>query len=156
MAVLLFYPAFPNRHSLYDQLFRAVWHFLPMVDHLERIVFPYSGDDFQHVDVEEILSRADAYLPDDFDPAIAGCANKFSNKVEIIHESKATSAIPDLKGIVVWNTSSPSTVTKAQALAKNAGADVVLVDPERVQQETLEIVRFAYSLWSQEELSALV
>ncbi len=64
--------------------------------------------------------------------------------------------IDDLKGIIVWNTSDPTGVTQAQNLAKQAEAQVVLADPNRNQQETLETIRFAYSLWEQEELSTFV
>ena len=56
MTALLIYPAFKDRASFYDQLFRAVWHFLPMAGRIHQMVFLYTGEDYQEIDVNEILT----------------------------------------------------------------------------------------------------
>jgi len=156
MATILFYPAFPDRVSLYDQLYRAIWHFSPMADRITRFVFPYSGDDLALIDIENCLAFAQPFINNDFDSSIADIAPKFSGRVSVKPAISAYEDLSNLTAIFVWNTSHPSTVREAQDLAQKCKVDVVLLDPKTVQQETLEVIRFAYSLWTHAELSALV
>ena len=74
----------------------------------------------------------------------------------VLQQDNYPQNIDELKGIVIWDTSSPSYVAQAQNLAKQSEAQVVLADPNRNQQETLETIRFAYSLWEQDELGTFV
>lgn len=83
MAEILFYPPFPNRPVLFDQLFRAVCHFLPALEKFDRLVFPYAGDDFALLDVAQVLAMAKIYMSRDFDPAIADLAPRYEGKIEI-------------------------------------------------------------------------
>ena len=53
MANILFFPALPSRPYLLDQLFRAIWHFLPALTKVDRLIFPYSGDDFALLDADQ-------------------------------------------------------------------------------------------------------
>jgi hypothetical protein len=156
MASVFFYPAFSNREALCDQLFRMVWHFLPMVDRLESVVFAYAGDDRDAIQVDDILDSPQSDLSPDFDPAIADYAKRYIGRVKLGAPSEIGNDLGDLKGIIVWDTSEPAAVSEAQALAQKAEAEVVLVDPNLIQQETLEIIRFAYSLWPRKDLEALV
>lgn len=80
----------------------------------------------------------------------------FCKKILISLGKEVKDGISNLKGVIVWNTSNPLVAVEAQTLAKGAGAEVILADPVQAQQETLEIIRFAYSLWNNEELSDLV
>lgn len=156
MATILFYPAFPDRASLYDQLFRAVWHFSPMVERITQLVFPYGGDDKALIDVDQSLSRAKLFLSKDFDPHIAEIAPEYQARVTISDPHERLDDLSDVKGILVWDSSDPATMRNAQTMAKSYGAEVVHVDPKRAQQETLNVIRFAYTLWTAEELSGLV
>lgn len=153
MATLLFYPAFPDPQSMMDQVFRTIWHFAPMADRLDSIVLPYGGD-AADIDIESVLTNPASHLSPDFDPDIAHLAIKFNGKFEV--SDSAVSDMRDLAGVLVWNTSDAASVQAAQRLARNHKADVVLVDPLRRQQETLETIRFAYSLWTTDELTSLV
>ena len=156
MSSLLFQPAFPNLEALCDQLFRTVWHFLPMVNHLESVVFTYSGEDFDSIKIEDIIQNPQEYISKDFDPAICHYAKRFAGKIFLRKAGTETAGIVGLKGIIVWDASDSASVSASQAMANSAGADVVLASPNLVQQETLEIIRFAYSLWPQSELESMV
>ncbi len=160
MADLLFYPPFPNRHLLFDQLFRGVWHFLPALDKLGRLIFPYSGDDFALLDVDQTLDMARVFLSRDLDPAIAGHAPKYAGKIALPQTKSRAPAdyardYPALKGVIVWSCDAAS-VAEAHAIAAATGAEAVMADPLQVQQETLLTMRFVYKLFSQEELGELV
>ncbi len=160
MADILFYPPFPNRHLLFDQLFRAVWHFLPALAKVNRLVFPYAGDDFALLDVSQTLDMAKVFLSRDLDPAIADHAPKYAGKIALTQATGRApadyaAAYPNLKGVIVWSCDAAS-VAEAHAIAAATGAEAVMADPYQVQQETLLTMRFVYKLFSQEELGALV
>src|SRR5437763_381168 len=84
MADILFFPPFPNRPQLFDQLFRSIWHFLPALPKLGRLIFPYAGDDFALLDTGQILEMARIYMSRDLDPAIATYAPRFAGKIAIV------------------------------------------------------------------------
>jgi len=155
MADILFYPPFPSRPHLLDQLFRAVWHFVPAVSKLDRLVFPYSGDDHALIDASQILSMARVFLNRDFDPGIADFAPRYEGKIEIPATKTFDLARYRLKGIIVWHVDD-QTVAEARRIAAQTGAEVVLADPTAIQQETLLVIRFAYSLFENSELEQLV
>ena len=158
MADILFYPPFPNRPRLFDQLFRAVWHFLPALAKVDRLIFPYAGDDFALLDTTQILDMARVYISRDLDPAIADHAPKYAGKIELKHSKSsdpADYATPNLKGVIVWSCDA-ATVAAAHAIAAATGAEVVMADPFQVQQETLLQMRFVYKLFGQDELMTLV
>ena len=160
MADILFYPPFPNRHLLFDQLFRGAWHFLPALEKLGRLIFPYAGDDFALLDVGQTLDMAKVFLSRDLDPDIAGHAPKYHGKVALAQtKSRApadyAAAYPRLAGVIVWSCDAAS-VAEAHAIAAATGAEAVMADPLQVQQETLLTMRFVYKLFSQDELGALV
>ena len=160
MADILFYPPLPSRPLLFDQLFRSVWHFLPALTKVGRLIFPYAGDDFALLDAGQILDMARIYISRDLDPAIADHAPKYADKIVLAQtKSRApadySAAYPHLKGIIVWSCDA-ATVAAAHAIADATGAEVVLADPFTVQQEALLLMRFVYKLFSQEELGALV
>jgi hypothetical protein len=162
MADILFYPPFPSRPQLFDQLFRSVWHFLPALKKINRLIFPYSGDDFALLDTRQTLSMAQLYLSRDFDPAIADYAPRFMDTISIVadgvfdpsHYTKAQ--YPNLKGVIVWHVSDASAVAAARQIAALTGAELVWADPVAVQQETLGVIRFIYQLFPQAELERLV
>lgn len=156
MATILFYPAFPDRASFFDQLYRAVWHFSPMVDRVDQFIFPFGGDDKPLVDANQCLDNAAQFLSKDFDPYIAEIAPKYKGRISIADKDVQDEKFDNLRGVLVWDSSDPQTVREAQALASSYGAEVVVIDPIRAQQETLNVIRFAYSLWTHEELGALV
>jgi hypothetical protein len=162
MADILFYPPFPTRPALFDQLFRSVWHCLPLLQKLGRVIFPYSGDDFALLDADQILSNAKVYLSRDFDPAIADYAPRFSGKIALLHDaaldpsSYTKARYPDLKGIIVWYTADDRAVAVARRIAAQTGAELVWADPHTVQQETLSVIRFVYKFFAQSELEKLV
>lgn len=156
MATILYYPAFPDRTSFYDQLYRAIWHFSPMVDRLTSLVFPYSGDDLVQIDVGACLSPDTPFISEDFDPAITNIGPKFSGLVNVRANSESYEDLERVDAILVWNMAKPSIVSEAQQLGHRYNAEVVLIDPIRVQQETLDAIRFAYSLWTADELKQLV
>lgn len=156
MATILFYPAFPDKASFFDQLYRAIWHFSPVVDRVDQFIFPYDGDDKLRADIDQCLYNASRFLSKDFDPYIAEVAPKYKGRISLTKRNVRAEEIDALKGILVWDSSNPDTLREAQALASAYGAEVVVSDPVRTQQETLNVIRFAYSLWTHEELSALV
>jgi hypothetical protein len=162
MADVLFYPPFPNRPLLFDQLFRSVWHFLPACDKIERLIFPYAGDDFGLLDTPQILGMARLYLSRDFDPAIANYAPRFEDKIDIVADgaldpSRYTKAVcPDLKGIIVWRVDDAAAVAAARKIAAQTGAELIWADPTAVQQETLSVIRFGYKFFAQVEMEKMV
>jgi hypothetical protein len=162
MADVLFYPPFPSRPALFDQLFRSIWHFLPALPKVKRLIFPYGGDDYALLDMGQILSMAKIYLSRDFDPAIATYAPRFDGKITLAEERAldparyTKAAYPNLKGIIVWHVGNDQAVIAARQIAAQTGAELVWADPTAVQQETLSTIRFSYKLFSQEELGALV
>lgn len=161
MANVLFLPALPNRPLLLDQLFRAVWHFLPALKKLDRLIFPYAGDDFALLDADQILNAARAYMSRDFDPAIAGYAPRFLGKVQFLSTNASglgdiAGRLPPLKTVIVWNLSDGRFAAEAKAIASRDNADVVFADPAVVQQETLLTLRGVHKLFEQSELHDLV
>ena len=162
MADVLFYPPFPSRPQLFDQLFRAVWHFLPALPKFKRLIFPYGGDDYGLLDMGQILSMARLYLSRDFDPAIAGYAPRYGDKILLSEDrtldpSRYTkAAYPNLKGVIVWHVGDAQAVTAARQIAAQTGAELIWADPAAVQQETLSVIRFAYKLFPQSDLESLV
>lgn len=131
MADILFYPPFPSRRLLFDQLFRHVWHFLPAVEKIGRLIFPYAGDDFALLDPGQILTMARIYLNRDFDPAIADYAPLFEGKVVLqpdreLEPAQYTKAkYPNLKGVIVWHIGDPGAVAAARKTADQTGAELV-------------------------------
>ena len=162
MPDVLFFPPLPDRERLLDQLFRSVWHFLPALPKLGKLIFPYSGADFPLLEISQILSMATVYLDRDFDPAIADYAPLYSGKIEIpethdLHLSDVDIAcFHDLKGVIVWNTNDAQVVAAAKHIAARTGAELIWADPSTVQQETLVVVRFVYQFFQQSELENLV
>jgi hypothetical protein len=156
MAHILFYPAFPDLESLYDQLYRSIWHFSPMVDRIEKITFAFSGPAVDLPDAGQCLLSASTRISPDFDPAIVDFARDFLGRISIIHEHDQTNMGDSVNAIFVWDAAVKQTVKDAQSLGQAQKADVVVVDPNSVQQETLTVIKFAYSLWSIEELNTLV
>ncbi len=162
MADILFYPPFPNRPALFDHVFRSVWHFLPALEKFGRLIFPYGGDDFALLDTAQMLAMARIYLSRDLDPAIAGYAPRFDGKIaltperDLNPESYTAARYPNLKGVIVWHMGDAQAVAAARQIAKQTGAELVWADPAAVQQETLLTIRFAYQLFAQSELEALV
>jgi len=154
MPNLLFYPAFQDSKQLFDQVFRTIWHFAPMADRLDRIVLPYRGDDELEVQLEPAISNAGKYMSADFEAGIADFAGRFKNTFQLCGPDDLD--VSDLAGVLVWDTSDSADVRRAQDIAREGKAEVVLVDPLRRQQETLETIRFAYSLWNSNELATLV
>lgn len=159
MANVLFFPALPTRPLLLDQVFRSVWHFLPALKKLDRLIFPYSGDDFALLDADEILNAARVYLSRDFDPAIVDYAPRFCGKVQFLSSRTGDLSdvdLPVLKTVVVWNLSDGRIAAVARQIADRYGAEVVLADPAVVQQETLLTLRGVHKLFEQRELGELV
>jgi len=161
MANILFFPALPSRPHLLDQLFRAVWHFLPALTKVDRLIFPYSGDDFALLDADQILSAARVFLSRDFDPAIADYAPRYQGKIQFvptktIDVSDATAQLPPLSTVIVWNLSDGRFAAIAKTIADRSSADLVLADAEVVQQETLLTLRGVHKLFEQKELHGWV
>ena len=161
MANILFFPALPSRPYLLDQLFRAIWHFLPALTKVDRLIFPYSGDDFALLDADQILSAARAFLSRDFDPAIADYAPRYLGKIQFlatktINASDVGEQLPPLSTVIVWNLSDGRYAAAAKAIADRNGAQLVMADPAVVQQETLLTLRGVYQLFEQNELHAWV
>lgn len=162
MPDVLFYPPFPNRPLLFDQLFRSVWHFLPAAEKVARLVFPYGGDDFALLDAAQTLAMARVYLNRDFDPAIADYAPRFAGKVSLIEDRAIDPApytkarYPDLKGIIVWHVGDAGVVAAARQIAAQTGAEIIWADPNTVQQETLQTMRFVYKFFAHSEMEAMV
>jgi len=162
MADVLFYPPFPNRPLLFDQLFRSVWHFLPALEKIGRLIFPYSGADFALLDTPQILGMARLYLNRDFDPAIADYAPRFEDKVDIIADGSldpsryTKNTCPNLKGVIVWHVGDAAAVAAARQIAAQTGAELIWADPTVVQQETLSVIRFSYKFFAQAEMEKMV
>src|SRR5690348_13805928 len=102
MAEILFYPSFPTRPQLYDQLYRSLWNLLPAVDLIDRLIFPYSGDDLALLDADQAIDMADVLMSRDFDPAIAAYAPRWRGKIAFVRPGDI--APKKLKGVIVWNT----------------------------------------------------
>jgi hypothetical protein len=152
MADILFYPPFPDRPRLYDQLYRALWNLLPARERIGRVIFPYAGEDFALLDAGQALDMAQVFMSRDFDPAIADHAPDYAGKIAFVPAAEAETISGPLKGIVVWSTADAEALAKARAIAARTGATLVFVDPETVQQETLEIIGFVYKLFAADEL----
>jgi hypothetical protein len=157
MADILFYPPFPARPALFDQLYRTIWNFLPAIDRIGRMIFPYAGDDFALLDAEQSLTMANVFLARHFDPAIAGYATEYSGKISFVADPEGDPAryTAPLRGVIVWSGSDARAVSRAQAIAQQTGAEVIYADPLMVQQETLAIIAFVYKLFSGAELGQL-
>jgi hypothetical protein len=162
MSDILFYPPFPTRPHLFDQLFRSIWHFLPALKKIDRLLFPYAGDDFALLDVEQVLGMAKIYLNRDFDPTIAIYAPRYTGKVAIFADQELNPAAytketyPGLKGVIVWHVGDAAAVAAARQIAAQTGAELVWADPATVQQETLSVIRFGYKLFEQSEMRQMV
>jgi hypothetical protein len=158
MADILFWPPFPNRDSLHDQLFRSLWHFLPYASRIERLIFPYSGDDFLLIDAAQLVDLAKVFLGRDYDPAIADYAKKFAGKIKIVshRDGVPLDATRRLHGLVVWNVASAPLNAAAREMAEATGCQVAWVDPQHVPQETIEIIRFALGLLTKDEIDAML
>jgi hypothetical protein len=162
MPNVLFFPPLPDRAHLLDQLFRSIWHFLPALNKLGKLVFPYSGEDFPLLNISQILSMARVYLDRDFDPAIADYAALYEGKIELIEARDLSLSnigaedIQDLKGVIVWNAGNEHIVAAAKRIAAKTGAELIWADPSTVHQETLATIRFVYQLFEQCELEQLV
>jgi hypothetical protein len=158
MADVLFWPPFPSRDRLFDQLFRSIWHFLPALAKFGRLVFPYAGDDVRLLDAEQILGMAKVYLGRDFDPAIADYAPRFSGKVAIAPDAQGDPAnyAGPYAGLVVWYAGDATLNAAARAIAERAGCEIVWADPDLVQQETLQLIRFVFTLFPKPEIDALL
>tara|TARA_R110000868_G_scaffold10726_2_gene52089 strand:+ start:759 stop:2000 length:1242 start_codon:yes stop_codon:yes gene_type:complete len=161
MSDVLFFPPLPDRSRLLDQLFRSVWHFLPAVDKLGVLIYPYAGDDFALLDSKQILSMAKAYLSRDFDPAIADYAQLYEQKVVFLKAPELDISPhilthgQNLKGIIVWDVSNEHVVSAAKKIAEQTGAELIWADPFAVHQETLVVIRFVYQFFAQSELECL-
>ena len=156
MADILFYPPFPDRPQLYDQFYRTLWNFLPALDRLGQVIFPYGGDDFALLDVDQALDMAKVFMSRDFDPAIADYAPRYVGKVAFVPAAAAKAHAAPLKGIIVWSTANPEHLAEAQVIAARTGAEVVFADPETVQQETLEVISFVYRLFPEDALHKML
>ena len=156
MAHILFYPAFPDLESLYDQLYRSIWHFSPMASRIDKMTFTFSGPAADLPDADQCLLSASSRISPDFDPDIVRFAPDFLGRISIIHEDAPSKAGDSVKAIFVWDAAVKQTVKDAQSLGQAQKADVVVIDPNSVQQETLAVIKFAYTLWSIEELNNLV
>ena len=156
MADILFYPPFPDRPRLYDQFYRSLWNFLPALDRLGELIFPYGGDDFALLDVAQALDMAKVFMSRDFDPAISDYAPRYAGKVQFVTADAAKAHTTPLKGIIVWSTANPEHLAEAQAIAARTGAEVVFADPETVQQETLEVISFVYRLFPDDALHKML
>ena len=108
------------------------------------------------------MSMAKVYLNRDFDPAIADYAPRFSGKIALIEDRAIDPApytkarYPDLKTLIVWHVSDAGVVAAARQIAAQTGAEIIWADPNTVQQETLQTMRFVYKLFAQSEMEALV
>lgn len=110
----------------------------------------------------QILNMARLYLSRDFDPAIADYAPRFAGKIDLVAEAGINPAAytkkshPDLKGVVVWHVGNAEIVAAARQIADQTGAELIWADPGAVQQETLSIIRFIYTLFSQIKMGRMV
>ncbi|MBM3515815.1 MAG: hypothetical protein FJX59_19185 [Alphaproteobacteria bacterium] len=158
MPDILFWPPLPTRAQLADQLFRSVWHFLPALKKFDRLVFPYAGEDFPLLDVDQMLAMAQIYLSRDLDPAIADHAPKFAGKIAVIEDAAADPAryTGPLAGVIVWHTGEASLNAAARAIADRTGAELVWADIATIQQETLQLIRFVFTLFPKKEIDELL
>jgi len=157
MADILFYPPFPARPQLLDQLYRTVWNFLPAIDRIGKLIFPYAGGDFALLDAEQYLAMADPYLSRDFDPAIARYAPRYSGKVAIVADPTGDPSryTAPLRAVIVWSGADARAVAAARTIAQRTGAEVLYADPLTVQQETLATIAFVFRLFGEEDLKRL-
>jgi hypothetical protein len=158
MADILFWPPLPNRELLYGQLFRAVWHFLPFIDRIQRIVFPYAGEDYRLLDADQILDMANVYLSRDYDPAIATYAPRFKGKIALVpyDPEKAPEAGLNLYGVVVWHADHAALNAEANSIVARTGCEIGWLDPAYVQQETLGMITLALGLLPKPEIDKLL
>jgi len=158
MADVLFYPPFPGRRQLFDQLYRSIWNFLPALSRIGRLIFPYAGDDFALLDADQALHMAQVYMSRDFDPAIADYAPRYAGKIAIVDDDGADPSKYNtpLKGIIVWSTQNPAVVAAAHAIAARTGAEVIHADPVMVQQETLQVIAFVYKMFAADEIGRML
>ena len=158
MADILFWPPLPTRAQLCDQLFRSVWHFLPAAGKFDRLIFPYAGEDFILLDAGQLIDMAAVYLSRDMDPAIAEHAQRFAGKIAIVPDKIGDPSAYQgpLAGVIVWHTGEASLNAAARAIATQSGAELVWADIETVQQETLQLIRFAFTLFPKAEIDTLL
>lgn len=158
MPDILFWPPLPTRGQLADQLFRSVWHFLPALTKFDRLVFPYAGDDFPLLDAEQMIAMARVYMSRDLDPAIADLAPKFAGKIALTEDRVADPARyrEPLAGVIVWHTGVASLNASAGEIASRTGAELVWADKDAIQQETLQIIRFVFTLFTKKEIDDLL
>jgi hypothetical protein len=158
LADILFWPPLPTRAQLCDQLFRSVWHFLPALKKFDRLVFPYAGEDVMLLEAGQLIEMAAIYLGRDLDPAIAEHARKFAGKVVLVADKSGDpAAYPGpYAGIIVWHTGEAPLNAAAREIASRTGAELVWADIETVQQETLQLIRFAFTLYPKAEIDALL
>ncbi|MBL8645381.1 MAG: hypothetical protein JNK21_15720 [Rhodospirillaceae bacterium] len=158
MADILFWPPFPTRERFHDQLFRSVWHFLPFITKFDRLIFPYAGDDFLLLDVDQVLNIAKVFLGKDYDPAIGDYAQRFRGKVQVVQCAGALplEATANLHGIVVWYAGSAELNAVPNEIAARTGCETCWADPTLVQQETLGLIKFALSLSTKDEIDRLL
>ncbi|MBL8631547.1 MAG: hypothetical protein JNM81_18070 [Rhodospirillaceae bacterium] len=158
MADILFWPPFPTRECLHDQLFRSVWHFLPFLTKFDRLIFPYAGEDYMLLDLDQVLNIPKVFLGKDYDPAIADYAPRFQGKVKL---AQYTNALPpeltaNLRGVVVWYAGSAELNAVPNDLAARTGCEICWADPQLVQQETLGLIKFALGLSLKDEIDRLL
>lgn len=158
MADILFWPPFPSRERFHDQLFRSIWHFLPFLNKFDRLIFPYAGDDYLLLDIDQVLNIAKVFLGKDYDPAIADYAQRFHGKAKLVHYTNALppEATTNLAGIVVWHAGSPDLNAVPHEIAARTGCEICWADPNLVQQETLGLIKFALGLSSKDEIDKLL
>lgn len=158
MADILFWPPFPSREPLHDQIFRSVWHFLPFLNRFDRLIFPYSGDDYLLLDIDQVLNIAKVFLGRDFDPAVGDYATRFHGKIQLTQCTNGLlpASLTKLHGIVVWHAQSAELNAVARDISARTGCDIVWADPNLVQQETLGLIKFALALLPKEEIDKLL
>jgi hypothetical protein len=158
MADILFWPPFPSRERFYAQVFRAVWHFLPFIDRIERIVFPYAGEDYALLDADQTLDMARVFLSRDYDPAIADYAPLFKGKIALVPYDPTVDpeAGLELYGMVVWNADHAALNAEANAIVARTGCEIGWLDSSYVQQETLGMITLALGLLPKLEIEKLL
>ena len=158
MSDILFWPPFPSRERLYGQIFRAVWHFLPFLEYIDTIVFPYAGEDYLLLDSDQILDMARVYLSRDYDPAIADYAPRFKGKIAIVpyDPTKNPEAGRNLYALLVWNADHVALNAEAAEIVDRAACEVAWLDHNLVQQETLGMITLALGLQPKGEIEKLL
>ena len=139
MTSISFYPAFSDRLTLISNLYRAVWALLPAADHIDKLSLPYEGADNALVDVDQLTSFGQAFLPKDFDPAIADLAPIYSDILSLDAEPE-----PDV--IVLWDASDAADVSQVEEMAGRVGARVVVSDPVLSERDLLDLMLLAYEI----------